>query len=161
MAARYFVAYTAVDGPGVELIDCAGLVYPGSLMGWAPTWNAQGTYLTQNSLFPLKTRAGGLGSAFVQRDAICGAAPRGTRRGIDHVLGGLRRGGWSSGASLNIVDLHERRMANLETHLDAHATYELPAAAGNYSHMNSACTLQRAHTPPRSLRARPRTSRVH
>lgn len=131
----YFVSYTAA--PGSNFTSCAGLVYPGSLLGWASTWNAEGMYLTQNSLFPRVTRASGLGSGFVQRDAICGRRGGG-RRGMDHVISRLSVSGWSSGASVNLVDLVERRMANLESHLDRTAVYELPArsAAANYSHMN-------------------------
>ena len=51
---------------------CAGLIYPGALAGWGPSWNAHGVYLTQNSLFPNVSLPRGLGSAFVQTDALCG-----------------------------------------------------------------------------------------
>ena len=128
----YFVAY---DGGGGALARCAGLVYPGALVGWAPTWNDEGMYLTQNSLFPKVARAGGLGSAFVQRDAICGASA--SRRGFDAVARGLGGGNWSAAASINLVDLRERRMGNVEAHLDATGSYALATArAANYSHMN-------------------------
>ena len=46
---------------------CAGLSYPGALVGWAPTWNQHGIYSTQNSMLPKESRSNGLGCAFVQR----------------------------------------------------------------------------------------------
>jgi len=145
----YFLSYTAL--PGADFTSCAGFVYPGALVGWASTWNADGMYLTQNSLFPTTTRRGGLGSAFIQRQAICPAGPtaavRRGRAGMDSVQSAIRREGWSSGASLNLVDLVEGRMANVEVHMDASSVFPvLHEAAGystNYSHMNMYKTLER------------------
>ena len=53
------------------------------------------------------------------------------------MIKGLSVGSWSSGASINMVDLNEKRMTNLEAHMDAVGTYALPMGDGsNYSHMN-------------------------
>merc|ERR1712151_1034360 len=38
----YFVKYRAAQDADFE--SCAGLVYPGSIVGWAPTWNSHGIY---------------------------------------------------------------------------------------------------------------------
>jgi hypothetical protein len=149
----YYVSYVAEAG--ADFASCAGLVYPGNTVGWAPTWNAEGMYLTQNSLFPLRTRAGGLGSMFVQRQAICGLSKE--RRGMDTVVAGLMRGGLSSGASVNLVDLKERRMASVELHEDA-ASVRAVGPAGvassvaNYSHFNMYKELEvgRADAPNNS-----------
>ena len=116
----YFVAYSAA--PGADFASCAGAVYPGGLLGWAASWNARGLYLTQNSLFPKRNLPGGLSSAFVQRAALCGAGGGEAAAGsLDELVGALStpRGGlgWSSAASLNLVSLVERRMANLEAQL--------------------------------------------
>merc|ERR1719277_1853102 len=46
----YYVKYTAL--PGANFSSCAGLSYPGTLIGWAPTWNEHGVFLTQNTLYP-------------------------------------------------------------------------------------------------------------
>jgi len=142
----FYVAYQPI-GADADFTSCAGLAYPGGLIGWAPSWNAQGTYLTQNSLFPIVNRPGGLSSAFVQRQAICPAGPgvrakeaAAGRRGIDRVIGGLVNGGWSSAASINIVDVVEKRMANVEAHLDAASvSHSLNANTGvshNMTHFN-------------------------
>ena len=133
----YFVAYTAA--PGAEFESCAGMVYPGGLVGWAGTWNAHGVYLTQNSLFPRKTLEGGLSSAFMQRNALCGTATAG--KGLDAIIGAMTAPhagvGWSSGASVNLVSLHERRMANVEVHEARHSVHEVRMdGAANYSHFN-------------------------
>jgi hypothetical protein len=33
---------------GADVVSsCAGLVYPGSLVGWAPSWNDEGMYMTR------------------------------------------------------------------------------------------------------------------
>lgn len=117
--------------------SCAGLAYPGSLVGWAATWNAHGMYLTQNSLFPLRVLPSGLASAFVQRHALCGLGPS---AGMDEVVTALRApyGGvrhWSSGASVNLVSLRESRMANVEVHEWQSSVFEVLRGA-NYSHFN-------------------------
>ena len=132
-----FYYYLAITGTGEPNSpgSCAGLIYPGALAGWAPSWNAHGVYLTQNSLFPNVSVPRGLGSAFVQRDALCGASGA---RGLDGVVKALSRGGWSSGASVNLVDLKARRMASFEAHVDEHAVREVPTTAGpaNQTHVN-------------------------
>ena len=63
-------------------------------------------YFTRNALLPARqVRAdGGLGSAFVQRDALCGAPlADGRRAGIDHVVARLGGGGWSQVLALNLT----------------------------------------------------------
>lgn len=127
----YFVKYTAL--PGANFSSCAGMVYPGTLMGWTPAWNSHGMYQTQNSVFPKKSKSSGLSDVFIQRNAICGESGR---HGIDGVLKALARKGWSVGASVNVVDLRARRMANVETHEDQHAMQEVTESMGNYSHFN-------------------------
>ena len=71
----YFASYVyETNRTGFAGRRCAGLSYPGALVGWAPTWNDNLIYATQNSMVPKASRAGGLAAAFVQRRAICGAA---------------------------------------------------------------------------------------
>ena len=78
---------TASDGqPGLS--SCAGMMYPGGLVGWASTWNARGLFLTQNSLFPARSRPYGLASAFAQREAICGS--NGAATSLDEVVAALK-----------------------------------------------------------------------
>jgi hypothetical protein len=108
-------------------------------------------YLTQNSLFPRANAPGGLASAFSQRAALCGGSP--AERGaasFDELVQRLAAKplglGWSSAASINIVSLGERRMGNVEVHLDRHAVYEVTrgvrGSAANYSHFNMFKTLE-------------------
>ena len=128
----YFASYHAL--PGADFASCAGVVYPGGLVGWASSWNAKGIYLTQNSLFPKRNLPGGLASAFVQRAALCGAGgattPAASLNELQLRLSAQQHGvGWSSAASINIVSMHERRMANLEVHLDKHAGHEVVVAS--------------------------------
>jgi len=126
----YFVKITATDGANFS--SCAGLAYPGALIGWAPTWNTHGLYLTQNSLFPRGVRPNGLASTFVQRDAICGL----TSSSIDEVVDSITSKPWSYGASVNLIDLRSRRFLNIEVFEDKHAILEVTEAMGNYSHFN-------------------------
>jgi len=44
--------------------------------------------------------------------------------------------GWSDGASMNIVDLRGRRMANVELWEDSSSVFEITDAIGNYTHFN-------------------------
>lgn len=127
----YYVKYTAL--PGADFSSCAGLSYPGVLIGWAPTWNEYGIYSTQNTLWPLRPTSGGLGTAFAQREAICG--PSGGK-GLDAVVKSLTSGNWADGASVNLVDLKERRQVNVERATDSHNVLEITAAMSNYSHFN-------------------------
>ena len=71
----------------------------------------------------------------MQTDALCGASGA---RGIDGVVKALSRGGWATGASVNLVDLKARRMASFEAHVDDHAVREVPTTAGpaNQTHVN-------------------------
>ena len=131
----YLVAYNAL--PGADFSDCAGVVYPGGLVGWAASWNAKGLYLTQNSLFPTKNRPGGLSSGFAQRASLCGAGKQQPAASLDGLAAALRatatRVGWSSAASINMVSLHEARMANMEIHLAKTAMHEVAAATSSSS----------------------------
>ena len=128
---------TASDGqPGLS--SCAGMMYPGGLVGWASTWNARGLFLTQNSLFPARSRPYGLASAFAQREAICGS--NGAATSLDEVVAALKAAGaWAQAASINIVDLNHRRMANVERYEGKFGLHEVtmrPWTASNYSHFN-------------------------
>lgn len=111
---------------------CAGLTYPGSMLAYAPAWNAHGIYQTQNTLFPNNTRSdGGLACSFVQRAALCSESTT----SLDAYLAKLHTGGWASGASLNVVDLGTGEMANAEVLLDAFDVVKVKST-GNYSHTN-------------------------
>jgi len=127
----YFVELVPL--PGADFEACAGMAYPGNLVGWATTWNSHGMYLTQNSLFPRTTKPGGTLMAFAQREALCG--PSG-RRGLDGVVASLAGTSWSAGASVNLVDLSARRMANVELYEGFHKVTEVTPRMGNYSHFN-------------------------
>ena len=41
----YYIKYTPTPAAAAQeaFAPCAGLAYPGALIGWAPTWNAHGT----------------------------------------------------------------------------------------------------------------------
>lgn len=146
----FFVAYRPAPGT-TDVPRCAGLVYPGGLVGWAPTWNDRGLYQTVNTLFPTAVTAGGLGSAFVQRRALCGGgnghrvggAGSSLRRrlwpppaeGLEGVIASLRMGGWASGASVNLVDLNQHRAVNVELHGTDASVYEV--GIGLLSHHTS------------------------
>lgn len=106
---------------------CAGVTYPATLVGWAPTWNEHGMYLTQNSMVPRRSRAEGLACAFVQRRAICPA------RSLAEVVQSLATPGWSEGASVNIVDVFGRQMANVELWEDMHSVVEVLERDGNFA----------------------------
>lgn len=127
----YYVNYTATEGADFE--SCAGFAYPGSLIGWGPTWNSHGVLMTVNTLFPKRIRESGFSTAFVQREAMCGI---GKGRGLHAVVDGLTRHGWSAGASMNLVDLRGRRMANVEVYEDQHDVLEVTEEMGNYTHFN-------------------------
>jgi len=126
----YFLAVSPSPGAEAIVSRCAGLVYPGALVGWAPTWNSHGTFSSQNSLVPVMSKPGGLGCVFIQRRAVCDT------NSMSGVLDELTRPGWSSGASLNIVQLREKRMANVEACTDLHSVFEVTPDMGNYSHFN-------------------------
>merc|ERR1719336_1882356 len=67
----YYVKYEPL-GKDADFEACAGLAYPGALIGWGPTWNKHGMFMTVNTLVPKPIRLDGITTAFVQRDAICG-----------------------------------------------------------------------------------------
>lgn len=130
----YYIKYTAA--PGADFASCGGLAYPGSLIGWGPTWNAHGIFHTVNTLLPRRIRPSGISTSFIQRDAICGF-----RRGdtVDEVLDGLARTRWSDGASINVVGTTPTTagIGNIETHEDQHSTVRLSDLMGNDSHCNA------------------------
>eukprot|EP00928_Gymnodinium_smaydae_P029948 TRINITY_DN22403_c0_g1_i1.p1 TRINITY_DN22403_c0_g1~~TRINITY_DN22403_c0_g1_i1.p1 ORF type:complete len:424 (-),score=80.00 TRINITY_DN22403_c0_g1_i1:116-1387(-) len=129
----YITANTYNSTDTVEKLGfahCAGITYPACLVGWAPTWNAHGIFFTQNTLVPRKSRPGGLGCLFVQRRAVCSA------HGMDEVLAGLTVPGWSDAASMNVVDVVNKRMANVEVWEDESSIVEVTEQMGNYSHFN-------------------------
>lgn len=133
LVAKQFWYFLSVSptAAAVDVTACAGVVYPATLVGWAPTWNAHGMYSTQNTLLPKTSRPGGLACAFVQRAAVCPA------RGLDEFITALTRPGWSDGASMNVVDLKGKRMANIEIWEDRHSVLEVTASMSNYSHFNN------------------------
>jgi len=108
---------------------CAGLAYPGTLIGYAGTWSEHGIFTTMNSLFPFANSAAGLSAVFVQRAAICES------RNMSQLVVGLSRN-MSSGASVNMMDANAAAMANLEVYEAQHALFAVPARA-NYSHENN------------------------
>lgn len=110
--------------------SCAGVTYPAALVGWAPTWNGHGLFSTQNSMVPRRQRAGGLACAFVQKRAICPS------RSLEEAALALSVPGWSDGASMNIVDVRGKKMANVELWEDRHSILEVTNSMGNYSHFN-------------------------
>lgn len=145
----YFVSLQPSDDAKGAFEPCAGMVYPGSLVGWAGSWNAHGVYLTQNSLFPTRTLAGGMSSAFMQRSALCGNAS--ASAGLDAIVRAMTapRAGvpWSGGASINLVSLTERRMMNVEMWEQHASIREVPTtSAANYTHV-SAHVLDRVKRP--------------
>jgi len=131
----YFVKYEARGEANFG--NCAGFVYPGSMVGWAPTWNAHGMYFTANSLFPLGNTPDGVASIFAQRHAYCGKASSGDQEAI---VSTLTEHKWSSGMSINMVNLKTGQMANTEVHEDRHSVFQVSKAwqttAANYSHFN-------------------------
>jgi hypothetical protein len=117
----------------------AGLAYPGTLLGYAPTWSKRGIYSTQNSLFPKQARARGLGCVFVQRDAMDHAVD------IPSFVARLATAGWADTASMNIIDVNVQRMANVELYEDDMSVRYIDSSGGNessggrggnYSHFN-------------------------
>jgi len=127
----YWLAISPSPDANETISRCAGLAYPGTLVGWAPSWNDNGLFFTQNTLLPKRTRPGGLGAVFTQKRAICDTD------GIDQALASVTQPGWSSGASLNFVDLRNKRMANVEVWMDMNSVLEVTTEMGNYSHFNA------------------------
>ncbi len=129
----YFTVVEPLEGANFSA--CAGMSYPGTLLGYAPTWSPHGIYSTQNTLFPKTTRAHGLACTFVQRRATCG---RGVTT-LDAFAARLHTRGWAAGASLNVVDLDLARggahqtMANIEVYEDQFSRLDVDT---NYSHEN-------------------------
>jgi len=119
---------------GADFEQCSGFMYPGTLVGWALAWNAHGILLTQNSLFPLNSSISGLSSVFMQRDAVCGKS---SSQGIDAVIAAVTSKSWSLGASVNLIDLRARKMANVEVFEDNRVITFITAAMGNFSHFNN------------------------
>mmetsp|Transcript_26957 Transcript_26957/g.77349 ORF Transcript_26957/g.77349 Transcript_26957/m.77349 type:complete len:448 (+) Transcript_26957:39-1382(+) len=161
----YFVSYKFEAGsmstftePGPPFSDCAGLTYPGHVLGSPPTWNNHGMYATQNHLTPRHSRPGGLALAFVKRRALCETGS------LDAFVAALTVPGWSTGASVSAVDLKARRMVNVELYEDRHSVLEVTESMGNYSHFNQYRRLQavsgRPLDDPQSFLNDPRQARV-
>lgn len=128
----YFVKYIPIGNANFS--ECAGVVYPGTVVGFAPTWS-RSIYSTMNSLYPNATRTngGGLACSFIQRRAICES------QSVARVLESLDAGHWAASASINLLELSSspsqprRTMVNVEAYLDDFSTFHV---ATNYSHMN-------------------------
>jgi len=112
---------------------CTGVAYPGTIIGWAPTWNEHGIYHDQNTLMPeINKIDGGLAAAFAQRNAICGSY--GASQNLPEWIGAMATGNWAIGASLNVMDVRENKIANMEIWEDRIDIYQIE---GNYSHTNN------------------------
>eukprot|EP00040_Diaphanoeca_grandis_P018940 m.99711 g.99711 ORF g.99711 m.99711 type:complete len:395 (-) comp27181_c0_seq2:117-1301(-) len=131
-ALYYYVKYTAA--PGADFESCAGLAYPGALIGWAPTWNAHGMFFSVNTLVPQSINAFGISTSFIQRDAICGIGKGQTMASVIH---GLKNPGWADGASVNVVDTANKCMANVEIYESKSNVSVVSESMGNNSHFNS------------------------
>eukprot|EP00929_Paragymnodinium_shiwhaense_P029206 TRINITY_DN16796_c0_g1_i1.p1 TRINITY_DN16796_c0_g1~~TRINITY_DN16796_c0_g1_i1.p1 ORF type:complete len:425 (-),score=90.17 TRINITY_DN16796_c0_g1_i1:346-1593(-) len=160
----YYVKLTP-NSSSADFSSCAGMAYPGALIGWAATWNSHGIYMTQNSVFPRQTLPSGLGSVFVQRKAICGGKHSKPATSLDDIVANLKSIGkparpWSSGASINVVDLMNRQMANVEVHEQEVGVQIVTEEMGNYSHFNMYKTLAKAHLDPPQASTLHRQARV-
>lgn len=155
----YFVSYEATSS---DFSSCAGLVYPGQVPGFAPTWNAHGVYATQNSLFPLWIgEQTGVASIFAMREALCRDHHPPTSDGRvveDFPQALLQSGPWRTGASVNMVDLTTGRMVSIEVWMDkmrlqqvSDGTSLLPA---NYWHFNAYRMFRNIDHPASSSVAR-------
>jgi hypothetical protein len=72
----YFSVLEPIGGvAAANFSSCAGMSYPGTILGYGSTWNAHGIYSTQNSLFPSPTRAWGLSCAWVHLLLVPTVAP--------------------------------------------------------------------------------------
>lgn len=112
---------------------CTGVAYPGTIIGWAPTWNEHGIYHDQNTLMPEMNKIdGGLAAAFAQRNAICGTY--GASETLPAWIGAMATGNWAIGASLNVMDVRENKIANMEIWENRIDIYQV---SGNYSHTNN------------------------
>ena len=130
----YILSLTAL--PGSNFSSCGGMAYPGTMVGFAATWNAHGVYSTQNTLFPRPTRGYGLASTLAQRIANCGPIGKGPFNIVDNIdefSTLLHTKNWAASASLNVVDLNHQKMANIEVYEDGYSRYDVQ---GNYSHFN-------------------------
>mmetsp|Transcript_13944 Transcript_13944/g.30355 ORF Transcript_13944/g.30355 Transcript_13944/m.30355 type:complete len:406 (+) Transcript_13944:46-1263(+) len=143
--------------PGADFEFCAGHAYPAGLVGWATTWNSHGMYLTQNAVSPYNSTPGGLVSAFIQKEAICGEAGS---KGLNGVIKSLTSRPWSEGASVNLVDLKAKRMANVELYEGEFAVTEVTEKMGNYSHFNMYKALKPGVLDPPQVSTLHRQARV-
>eukprot|EP00039_Didymoeca_costata_P020906 m.342819 g.342819 ORF g.342819 m.342819 type:complete len:388 (-) comp21867_c0_seq1:20-1183(-) len=133
----YYIKYTAL--PGADFESCGGLAYPGALIGWGPTWNRHGVYMSINTLYPKKIDIGKtISTAFIQRDAIC---RKGLGAGLKPVYTILQEGRWSEGSSANLIDTASSStgIANVETWTSHSALTILKPSdhhTTNMSHLN-------------------------
>jgi hypothetical protein len=128
----YYVKLTPA-GAGADFASCAGLAYPGALIGWAPTWNAKGVFFSVNTLVPRKIKRSGVSTSFIQREAICGVGKGAT---LAEVVKGLENRDWADGASINLLDT-KGALGNLETYEETHSFLGVTALMGNSSHFNA------------------------
>ena len=115
---------------GANFTQCAGMSYPGTILGYAATWNTY-MYSTQNTLFPKTTRSSGLACTFVQRQATCGIG-RSETTTLAQSIERLHTGGWAASASINLVSLAEGNMSNVEAYEDGFDVMPVEKN-GNYS----------------------------
>ena len=125
----YFVRLSPLAG--ANFTACAGMAYPGTILGYAATWSKY-MYSTQNTLFPRTTKTNGLACTFVQRRATCGIGLSETTT-LAQSIARLDTGGWAASASINLVSLTEGGMSNVEAYENG---FDAMHVAMNYSHMN-------------------------
>ena len=157
----YFVKLTP-SSPSANFTECAGMAYPGTLLGYASTWS-KNIYSTQNTLFPNSTLSEGLACTFVQRRATCGHGKDGRVTTLAESVVKLNSvGSWAASASVNVILIGGDRvdtrmtttttmttkattaaaaaavhMVNVEAYEDNFSVFSVtPTSHGNYSHMN-------------------------
>jgi len=144
----YFMSYEPTTG--ADFRPVAGLVYPGTILGFANTWNDKGLYFTENSLFPKESRGYGLGMMFVQRRALDRAGT------LDELRDEVVVGKQALGYSLNCVSLREKRAMNIEVHEDASDVLVVETNVSHfnrYKHMRGIAEYDRPSTDHRQARA--------
>ena len=120
----------------------SSFVYPGTLMGWASTWNQYGLFMTQNEMLPIMANPNGLGNVFIQNRAICHS------KTIHQFITNLNCGNWSTGGSVNIVDVKLKKMSNVEFWLDKMSVYPITQPPGYYYHFNKYKRLKQPNGNP-------------
>ena len=129
----WYLASIVPSSKDANFTACAGMSYPGTLLGYAATWSKH-MYSTQNTLFPKTTKNQGLACTFVQRRAVCGKSTT----SLNETVNLLHTGNWAASASINLISLNKNqgpRMANVEAYENGFSVYQI-SNNGNYSHMN-------------------------